>query len=213
MSSRSAGRWAKSLVPTAMSLETRIDWVGNSIRILVRSLTKRGYQFERPAEVFPGPERATAGAIARIEREIGHLPLALKLFWQRIGSVDLCGSHADWDGCDYPDPLIVYPPSVAIGELVDFLADRDERLRCNFPYLVPIAPDSYHKAHVSGGMWYNISVPAVADDPPLNDEWHGTTFVSYLELAVRWAGLPGLSVCPGHTWPIVELVGGLAEGS
>jgi hypothetical protein len=101
---------------------------------------------------------------------------------------------------------------VAIGELDEFLADREERLRHNFPYLVPIAPDSYHKADVSGGMWYNISVPAVAVDPPLNDEWHGTSFVNYLELAVKWSGFPGLSCCPGHTWPIAELVVGLAEG-
>jgi hypothetical protein len=57
-------------------------------------------------------------------------------------------------------------------------------------------------------MWYNLSVPAVADDPPLNDEWHHTTFVSYLELAVQWGGFPGLADCPGHTWPVAELVRG-----
>ena len=212
-SSCSTSRWAKPLVPADMSLESRIDAVGNSIHILVKSLTERGYQFDRLSEVLPGPERATSEFIARIEREIGLLPLALKLFWQRVGGVDLRGSHPDWEGCDYPDPLVVYPPSVAIGELDEFLADRDERLRCNLPYLVPIAPDFYCKADASGGMWYNVSVPAVADDPPLNDDWHGTTFVSCLERAVRSAGFPGLSSCPGHTWPITELVEGLAESS
>src|SRR5262245_57966944 len=196
-----------------MTLESRINAVGDSIRCLVTRLTERGFHFERPAEVFPGLEAGVVAAIARIEREVGPLPLALELFWQRVGSVDLCGSHPEWEGCDYPDPLVVYPPSVAIEELDEFLADRDERLRCNFPYLVPIAPDSYHKADVSGGMWYNLSVPAVADDPPLNDEWHGTTFVNYLELAVRSAGFPGLACCPGHTWPISELLARLAEGS
>ena len=194
-----------------MSLETRIHSVGISIHVLIKRLTEWSYQFERPDEVLPGPEHGTEEAIARIEREIGSLPLALKLFWQVVGSVDLCGSHADWMGCDYPDPLVVYPPSVAIRELDEFLADREERLRCNFPYLVPVAPDSYHKADVSGGMWYNISVPAIADDPPLNDESHGTTFVNYLELAITWAGFPGLSRCPGHSWPIAELAGSLAE--
>jgi hypothetical protein len=94
-------------------------------------------------------------------------------------------------------------------ELDEFLADKEERLRCDDPYLIPIAPDDYHKEGVSGGMWYNVSVPAVADDPPLNDEWHGTTFVDYLELAVRWAGFPGLFRCPGHSWPVAELVGDL----
>jgi hypothetical protein len=180
---------------------------------LVKRLAEHGFQFERPAEVFPGPETGAAAAITRIEREVGVLPLALKLFWQRVGSVDLCGSHPEWDGCDYPDPLVVYPPSVAVQELDEFLADKEERLRCNFPYLIPVAPDDYHKADVSGGMWYNVSVPSVADDPPLNDEWHRMTFVAYLEVAVQWAGFPGLSRCPGHSWPVAELVRGVGGGS
>src|SRR5947207_106908 len=140
-----------------MTLESRIDLVSNSIRLLVNRLTECGFQFERPADVFPGPESGASAAIARIEREVGAIPLALKLFWQRVGSVDLCGSHPEWRGCDFPDPLLVYPPAVAIQELDEFLADKEERLRCRFPYLVPIAPDFKHKANVSGGMWYNLT--------------------------------------------------------
>jgi hypothetical protein len=189
-----------------MILESRISADGDSIRRLVTVLSERGFQFERPGHVFPGPERNTAAAIARIEREVGEVPRSLKLFWEQVGSVDLCGCHPEWDGCDYPDPLVVYPPSLAIDELEDFLSDKEERLRCDFPYLIPIAPDFYHKADVSGGMWYNLSVPAVAENPPLNDEWHQTTFVAYLELALEWAGFPGLSGCPEHSWPVAELV-------
>ena len=64
------------------------------------------------------------------------------------------------------------------------------------PYCVPVAPDAYHKQNVSGGMWYNLSVPAVTDDPPLNDERHRTTFVGYLELALRWGGFPRTRLLP-----------------
>jgi hypothetical protein len=195
-----------------MTLESRINAAGASIPVLVKRLTERGFRFERPAEVFPGAQDNTAVLIARLESEVGELPLALKLFWLNIGSVDLCGSHPEWQGCDYPDPLLVYPPSVAVQELDEFLADKEERLRCDFPYRVPVAPDLIHKAGVSGGMWYNLSVPAVADDPPLNDEWHHTTFVGYLELAVQWAGFPGLSRCPGHSWPAAALLHGIAQG-
>jgi hypothetical protein len=191
-----------------MIVESCIDAAGASIHILVNRLAEWGFQFERPAEVFPGPEENAAAVIARIEREVGMLPLAVKLFWLRVGSVDLCGCHPDWQGCVYPDPLLVYPPSVANQELDEFLADKEERLRCDFPYIVPVAPDAKHKAGESGGMWYNLSVPAVADDPPLNDEWHHTTFVGYLQLAVQWGGFPGLCRCPGHTWPVAALVGG-----
>jgi hypothetical protein len=188
-----------------MTLESRIDAIGRAIRVLVNRLAEQGFQFERPAEVFHGPENDAPTLISRLEREVGEVPLAMKLFWLRIGSVDLCGFHPEWQGCEHPDPLVVYPPSIAIDELDEFLMDKEERLRCDFPYLLPVAPDLKHKAGVSGGMWYNLSVPAVADDPPLNDEWHHTTFVSYLELAVQWGGFPGLSRCSGHTWPVADL--------
>jgi len=196
-----------------MTLETRIDLVGNSMRTIAQRLSERGFQFDRPAAILPGPEPGARKAIARIESEIGAVPRALRLFWLKVGSVEFSGSHPEWGGCDYPDALVVYTPSLAIEELEEFLADQEERLRCDLPYLVPIAPDFHHKANVSGGMWYNVSVPAVADDPPLNDEWHGTTFVGYLELAVRWAGFPGLSRCPAHSWPVAELVGDPITGS
>jgi len=192
------------LPPKNMTLETRINAVGDSIRLLMKRLTERGFEFGRPSEVLPGPENGTTEAIARIEREVGAVPLALRLFWQRVGSVNFWGSHPEWEGYEYPDPLVVYPPSAAIEELEEFLADREGRLRCTFPYIVPIAPDAKHKEGVSGGMWYNVSVAAGSDDPPLNDEPHQTTFVAY-ELAVQWAGFPGLSYGPG-TWPIAELV-------
>jgi hypothetical protein len=193
-------------IATVMTIESRIDAVGNAIRVLVNRLRERGFQFERPADMLPGPESDASALISRLEREVGEVPLAMRLFWLRVGSVDLCGSHPEWHGCEYPDPLVVYPPSVAIEELDDFLKDREERLRCDFPYALPVAPDPKQKANVSGGMWYNLSVPAVADDPALNDEWHRTTFVSYLELAVQWGGFPGLSRCSGHTWPVADLV-------
>jgi hypothetical protein len=196
-----------------MTLGSRIDAVGTSIRLLVRRLTDRGFVFDRPPEVFPGPQNGTAAAIARIEWAIGTVPLAMKLFWLNVGSVDLCGNHPEWAGCDDPDPLVVFPPSIAIHELEDFLSDKEERLKHDFPYLIPIAPDHLHKSGVSGGMWYNVSVPAVADDPPLNDEWHQTTFVTYLEEAVRWAGFPRLRDCDGHSWPVDELVRGIVEKS
>jgi hypothetical protein len=194
-----------------MSLEARIDSVGRHIQLLARRLAERGFQFERPDAVLPGPENGAAEAIERIEVGVGALPQSLKLLWQRVGSVDLCGGHPEWElqGECCPGPLAVHPPSFAIEELEEFIADKAERLKRSFPYVVPISPDCYHKAGVSGGMFYNISVPAVADDPPLNDEWHNCTLVTYLEFAVKWAGFPGLERCPIHTWPIAELVEGI----
>lgn len=189
-----------------MSLEDRILVVGAQIGQIAKQLFTLGYEFEDPSAVFPGPEDDTDAAIARIEREAGRLPLAIKLFWRHVGSVDFIGRHKDWTGCEYPDPLFVYPPSMALDELESFLEDREQRLRCNYPYFVPIAPDSKHKENVSGGGCYNLSMPAGADDPLLEDEPHRTTFVNYLELAARYGGFPGLERCSGHRWPLEKIV-------
>jgi hypothetical protein len=197
-----------------MPIEERIDSIGRRLKILKQRLSEAGFQFENEEEVLPGPEDDTAEIIRKIENEAGVIPMSLKLFWLRVGSVNFCGGHHEWEldpDCepeDYTDPIVVYPPSVALGELEEFLSDKEERLRCNLPFVVPIASDLYHKADVSGGMWYNISVPAVADDPPLNDEWHKTTFLNYLEIAAKWGGFPGLERSPKHTWPIAKLIQG-----
>ena len=187
-----------------MQLEDRIISAGRRLERIAKRLREMGYRFDHPSAVFPGPEPGTDSAIERIEREVGPLPLAIKIFWRRVGSIDFTGAHPKWKGCEYPDPIVVFP-SYAGDELDEFLEDREERLRCNFPYQVPIAPDAKHKANVSGGMWYNLRVPAAADDPPLNDEPHRTTFVNYLELAARWAGFPGLEKCRDHNWPLAQI--------
>lgn len=187
-------------------MESRIAEMGRALHRIVRNLGELGFRFTRPGEALPGPQQGTEQAIARIEREIGELPLAIKLFWSRIGSVDLSGQHPEWTGAGFPDPLIVYPPSVAISELEEFIADREERLDSGLPYVVPVAPDALHKADVSGGMWYNLSVPAGADDPPLNDEPHNTTFLGYLGIAIEFGGFPGLQNSPSHRWPIAAIV-------
>lgn len=185
-----------------MQLDERILSIGKSLHRLVRRLDDLGYEFYERAEAFPGPAPDTEAAIGRIEREIGELPAAIKIFWRLVGSVNFIGHHPSWSGCDYPDPVVIFPPVYALAELDDFLANKEERLAHNFPYLVPIAPDPLHKQNVSGGMWYNLSAPAVADDPPLNAERHRISFVSYLELAVQWDGFPGLEDCPDHNYPL-----------
>lgn len=181
------------------SLQSRVELLGSQIKGLYERLATAGYVFQYPDEAFPGPEADAVRAITRIEHEAGEVPLALKLFWLHVGSVNLCGAHPAWAGCEYPDPLVVYPPSVALADLDDF-REEPEGL-----FLIPIAPDDFHKADVSGGMYYNVSVPSVGDDPPLNDERHEVSFLTYLKIALASAGFPGLERCNGHTWPVDRL--------
>lgn len=187
-------------------IDDRLRVIAAGITTLVSRLRSRGFLFDSDAQVFPGVDPNVERHIHRIEQEIGTVPYAVAQFWRTIGSVDLCGSHPNWTGCDLPDPLVVFPASVAAKELQEFLDDREERMKYNFPYLIPISPDEYHKENVSGGMWYNVNCPAIADDPSLNDERHRTTFLGYLEIALRWGGFPGLERCHGNTWPIERLI-------
>lgn len=186
-------------------INARIDQIASALPALVTRLKQHGYEFARPAFVLPGPEPNVNASIERIETEVGAVPYALARFWQVVGSVDLCGTHVDWHGCEYPDPLVIDPASDAVAELQEFLDDRHERLRHDFPYVIPISADDYHKEDVSGGMWYNVDCPATADDPIINDERHRLSFLDYLELALSMGGFLGLDKCPHHTWPIKEL--------
>ena len=194
-----------------MRLEERILAIGQATSVIADRLNSLGYLFETPSAVFPGPEPDTDAAIARIEHEVGPLPLCLMLFWRLIGNVNFMGQHPQWRGCDYPDALVVFPTSTALSELDDFLADREERLRCDFPYVVPISPDDKHKENVSGAAPYTIDVPAAADDPQLNGEPHQTTFVGYLQIALRWGGFPGLENSTSHRWPLARLINTLGK--
>lgn len=176
---------------SAELLDTRIRAIHQRLKRIESNLRQLGYEFADDRLVMPGPERGSLDAIARIEAEVGTVPQALKRFWLIVGGVDFSGGHPDWSGCEYPDPLIVEPPSSAVAELDEFMADKEERLRCNYPYCIFIAPDSYHKAGVSGGEPYSIDVPATGDNPRLRNEPHETTLLEYLELATQWGGVSG----------------------
>jgi hypothetical protein len=73
------------------------------------------------------------------------------------------------------------------------------------PFLLAIAPDLYHKANVSGGMFYNVPLPSEFQDPIIADERHDLSFTSYLECCLAWGGFPGLEQSPQHTWPLEQL--------
>jgi hypothetical protein len=186
-------------------MEARVDALGRGIAALVDRLRASGYVFDRPDEAFPGPDPRAADVILRIESSVGELPLALKLFWTRIGSVDLTGSHPNWpDPPVYLDQLVVFPSETGAYYLDDYLNGEPG------PFEVVIAPDYFHKADVSGGSPYTVSVPATAGDPPLNWAPTSQTFLEHIEDALRFGGFPGLADYPDHGWPLDALI--WAEG-
>jgi hypothetical protein len=195
------------------AIGNRIESIGHTIRLLVAQLRLVGFEFDHPDDVLPGVAPDLESSIERIEREIGRVPYAVATFWRKIGSVDLTGAHPAWNGCVYPDALVVFPASAAIDELHDVV---DERKCCpldKFPYRIPIAPDYFHKSNTSGGMWYNVACPAPSDNPIVDDEPHCLPFLEYLEMTLSWAGFPGLANSPFHKWPIDTLRAALRPNS
>ena len=195
-----------------MELQERINRIAASLFQLKRRLEQRGFIFREPDEVLPGPLPDLDDALNRIQQQVGTMPLALELFYRKIGSVNFLGDHPNWRGCEYPDGLVVYPVRAALDELDDYFSNPYPEA-FGTDLRVPIAPDYYHKENVSGGMWYGIAIPDSCEDPPLLEERHQTTFINYLEICIRWAGFPGLELCTNqHTWPVKELTRGLFVG-
>jgi hypothetical protein len=177
-----------------------------------------------PLAVFTPPAPDVAGTIAALERRAGILPLSLRAFYEVVGSVNFVGQPSeawtDWQAVpDNVDALYVDPAEVALegamtwqevyGDVTEEewdLEEPDEEDMCDarayfaLPrdcWLVPIAPDEWHKYDVSGCGGYEIAIPNLAADARLLTERHRTTFVNYLRNCFRWAGFPNLEQVPG----------------
>lgn len=183
--------------------------VRGNLETLHARLVSFDYRFSNPESALLLPNAEVEGHIKFLEENIGTLPLALASFYRVVGSVDFTGGQPDWEGCDYPDPIVVGPVAHAIYEAKEFLEleSPDEYWASeSVIFRIPIAPDYYHKEDVSGGMWYGVEVPNEKDDPALLEEWHRTTFVGYLRLCFEWGGFPGLERTEANqTWPLAKL--------
>lgn len=133
--------------------------------------------------------------IKELETLVGTIPLSLKVFWQVVGSVNLIGFHPNWP--DFSDPLVVEPIETAFSEY-NYWRERyeDEGPDEAGTFVLPIAPDVFHKDNVSGGLPYGMKVPNMAIDAKVENEEHDTTFVSYLRICFGQGGFPGAKQLP-----------------
>jgi hypothetical protein len=130
---------------------------------------------------------------------MGALPLALRCWFEEVGQVNLLGRNTTWN-FDLTDPLVVEAPADYIeSEYQLWLEDRGAEWGSG-PFEFEIAPDYLHKANISGGSPYAMEVPNDGVDGLLLWEPHQTTFVNYLRVAFKWAGLPGWDNASGHGW-------------
>ena len=143
------------------------------------------------AHVPPGP--TAAREVAQFEKQFGALPLSLRAFYEVVGEVNLMGRHPAIDPPNNPiapDPLVVHGLDEGMVLDEDDSEDQDDEDTERSRSLV-IAPDDLHKANVSGGDPYTMTIPDLRVDGELLDERHGLFFVDYLRLAFRFGGFPG----------------------
>ncbi len=170
-----------------------------NVETIVSRLHNLGYEFASALPAHNPPDPDVNRALSRLERLCGNIPLALRAWYEIVGSVCLMGSHPELAFYSpsvlrdppekYSDPLMVLPVQAAIAELESWRGD--EQTPVGWSPAMPIAPDDYHKENVSGGAPYEIRVPSSEVDPPLLNEWHNTTFVNYLRICFQRGGFPG----------------------
>lgn len=95
------------------------------------------------------------------------------------------------------DPLQVFP----LDNQLRMLRDWHEELwiygEQSYPFTLLMALGATLKYDDDEG-WelYQVVLPRPSADTDLRGEWHDTTFVNYLRICFRWAGLPGLQLSP-----------------
>ena len=176
-----------------------------TLKRLARRLRDLGYEFSYPSEVLPGP--VATSVISEFEGYVGPLPSSLRSFYSTVGSVNFIGDHLSWNCDSFPDPIYVSDFGYILSRAREYAENQEEREwfeDCYGGFVVELAPDSYHKADVSGGECYHIKIP---DDP--DPCIHGLltgpqTLCEYLADVLDYGGFPGLKECE-HNWPLEEL--------
>ena len=158
----------------------RMTLYNRKLQRLVSNLTEVGYEFAE--EPISGPSSDVADIVRTIEEQVGKIPGSLREFYLTVGGINFIGTHPKWRLFEYPDPLVIFSVDTVMQyEFEDFMHDKQHYLENHGgKFLIPIAPDLYHKENVSGGMWYNVAMPNDLEDPVIQDESHQLTFVKYL---------------------------------
>lgn len=191
----------------AVAQETMARAAANVARIFNR-LTEMGYQFALPDLAYAPPPDNTEDLLMELEELAGPLPLSLRAWYKAVGAVCFMGEYPGLSAYAagpfsqapdlYSDPLVVFPLEYALSDVRDQIEDGASE------FLLPIAPDVYHKANVSGGAPYEVSLPDVAADVLLLNMNQEIYFVSYLRLAFQWGGFPGLAGAPDRPSPLID---------
>jgi hypothetical protein len=153
--------------------------------------------------VWHKPDDELREQLAELEERYGPIPLALRMWFEIVGEIDLCGVHPrlscyvsrapEEQQGPSSDPLVIVCMTSA--DELDYLSAEEEG---PFVPTFDLAPDACHKSNYSGGSPTGVQIPNAAFDAPLisDDQWNGMYLVEYLRLCFQWGGFPGLKDDP-----------------
>jgi hypothetical protein len=121
-------------------------------------------------EVFDPPGKETTKWLKKLEKAAGGpMPISLRAWFEQVGGVALLGSHDLLNPKENAtaDPLMVTSPRR--------LLEMSNAQEADDGMALWIAPDDLHKANISGGDPYIITIPNATADAEFEFEWHQTT--------------------------------------
>jgi len=176
-----------------------------NVEVIIERLSADGYRFhsnddEQTPMTPHAPPTATAAEQADwLQERFGAVPMTLRSWVRLVGDVWLVGTHPQWSSSASADPLVIelegslHPGTASIR---DYFAEEWNGWRewqaedaDAGVFVLPLAPDRFHKENVSGGSPYGMILP---DDCVDGLFVGGTTmpFVSYLNWVFDHGGFP-----------------------
>jgi hypothetical protein len=142
------------------------------------------------------PEKDIATTLKKLETRRIVLPLAVRLWAERIGAVSFLGSHPTLSpfysgesgvGEVFTDPLM-------IGPAVSLMAESTDELDPVGGHLMISYDDRYKpviEMNEGTDEDYSVLYPNAAIDGKVEGLWYAATFVEYIRKNFQWGGFPG----------------------
>ncbi len=149
------------------------------------------------------PPLQTPAFLQEIEQRVGALPLAVRCWYEEVGSVNLIGTFpktvARKELSYELDPLLILPMDCLL-EQYSFATPKEweEAHNEDGTFNLDLAVDADLKYNISGSGGYFIQTPCHAFDTTFDllGYYHhapSPTFINYLRTCFRWGGFFGLS--------------------
>lgn len=157
------------------------------------------------ASIGPKGVPSSANDFQFLTKEFGPLPLAIEIFYEKVGSINLTPKSdysygkVNLEKIDGVSLLALDPLQVFSATDLRWSIDEYKNGDKVDSFQLYLCPDFLHKQDISGGLPYSIELPPKTPeaiiDPVVQGERHSLTFINYLRYCFKWAGFPGLDVC------------------